>query len=85
MWSPVGPIWSVKYINFGQKLPIWTVHHTFQESRHPEFTKNSYYVLPPEGSQKKVSAKFQTKLKKFYVVLENPAIDLFTQSQHYFS
>ena len=54
--SPFGPFWSVKYLNFGQKLPIWTAHHTFLESRHPEVTKNPYYVFSPKGSQKKVSA-----------------------------
>ena len=37
---PFSPFWSVKYLNF----------------RHPEVTKNPYYVLPPERSQKKVSA-----------------------------
>ena len=26
------PQWSVKYLNFGQKLLIWTTHHTFLES-----------------------------------------------------
>ena len=52
------PLWSVlvcKISQFGQKLPIRTAHHTFLESRHPETTKNPYYVLFPEGSQKKVS------------------------------
>ena len=51
-------LWSivVKYFNFEQKLPIGTVHHIFLESRHPEVTKNSYYVLYPKGIQKKVSA-----------------------------
>ena len=44
-----GLFWSVKYLNFGQKLPIRTAHHTFLESRHPEVTKNSYYVLIPQG------------------------------------
>ena len=53
---PFGLFWSVKYLNFGQKLPIRTTHHTFLESRHPEVTKNPYYVLSPKGSQKKVSA-----------------------------
>ena len=24
-----GPFWSVKYLNFGQELPIWTAHHIF--------------------------------------------------------
>ena len=52
---PVGPFWSVKYRNFGQKLPIWRAHHTFLESRHREVTKNSYYILSPEGTQEKVS------------------------------
>ena len=51
-----GPFWSVKYLNFGRKLPIQTIHHTFLECRHPEVTKNPYYVLSPKGSQKKVSA-----------------------------
>ena len=48
-----GPFLSVKCCNFGQKLPIRTAHHTFLESRHPEITKIPYYVLFPEGSQKK--------------------------------
>ena len=56
MWSPFDPFWSVKYLNFGQKLPTRTVHFTFLESRHPEISKNPYYVLFPEGSQEKVSA-----------------------------
>ena len=54
--SPFGSFWSVKCLNFGQKPPIRTAHHTFLESRHPEVTKNPYYVLSPEGSQKKISA-----------------------------
>ena len=48
-----GPFCSVKYLNFEPKLPIWTAHHIFLESRHPEVTKNPCYVLSPEGSQKK--------------------------------
>ena len=48
-----GLFWSVKYLNFGQKLTIRTTHDTFLESRHPEVTKNPYYVSSPEGSQKK--------------------------------
>ena len=35
---PFGSFWSVKYLNFGQKLPIQTAYHTFLESRHPEVT-----------------------------------------------
>ena len=38
---PFGLFCSVKYI-FDQKLQIWTAHHTFLESRHPEVTKNLY-------------------------------------------
>ena len=53
---PFGLFWSVKYLNFGQKLPIQTADHTFQESRHPEVTKNPYHVLSLKGSQKKISA-----------------------------
>ena len=30
---------------FLQKLLIWTAHHTFPGRRHPEVTKNLYYVL----------------------------------------
>ena len=52
---PFSPFWSVKYLNFGKKLPIWTAHHTFLESRHLEVTKDPYYVFSTEGSQKKVS------------------------------
>ena len=37
---------------FGQKLPIWTAHHTFPESRHPEVTKNLCYVLSTRRSQR---------------------------------
>ena len=44
------PILNKNYIE------IRTAHHIFLESRHPEVTKNPYYVLSPKGSQKKVSA-----------------------------
>ena len=50
---PLVPLVSVKDPNFGQKLPIWIVHHTFLESRYAEVTKNSYYVFFPEGEPKK--------------------------------
>ena len=53
---PLAHFWSVKCIIFGQNLPIRTAHHTFLESRDPEFNKNLYYILSPEGSQKKLSA-----------------------------
>ena len=62
MWS-FGPFWSVKYLNFGKKLPIRTAHHTFLESKHPEVTKNPYYVLSPEGSQKKGISSWTNKKK----------------------
>ena len=48
---PFGPFWSVKYLNFWQKLSIQTVHHTFLESRRAVVTKNQYYVLSTHWSQ----------------------------------
>ena len=50
---PFGPFWSVKYLNFGQKLLVWTIHHTFLEIRHTGVTKNPYYVLIPSGAKKR--------------------------------
>ena len=47
--------WSAKYLNFGQRLPIQTAHHTLLESSHPEVTKYPCYVLW-SGEPKKVSA-----------------------------
>ena len=44
-YEGVGHFWSVKYLNFGPKLPIRTAHHTFLQSRHPEVAKNQFYVL----------------------------------------
>ena len=55
MW-PIDPFWYAKYLSFEEKLPIWTTHHTFLESRPPDVTKNPYYVLTPDGCEKKVSA-----------------------------
>ena len=49
--APFGPFWSVKYLVF--KLPIQTAHLTVLERGQPEVTKNPYFVLSPEGSQKK--------------------------------
>ena len=51
MWFPRWSILVVKYLNFCQKLPIQTVHHIFLEIRHPEVTKNLYYVLSSRRSQ----------------------------------
>ena len=48
-----GLLWSVKYLNFGEKLSIRTVHHAFLESRHPKVTKNPYYVSSPKGEPEK--------------------------------
>ena len=60
---PFGSFWSVRYLNLGQKLPIRTTNHTFIESRHPEGTKNPYYVLYTEWSQKKgISSWTMTEL-----------------------
>ena len=50
---PFGPFCSAKYLNIEQKLLIRTVYHTFLESKHPEVTKNPYYVLFLEGSKKR--------------------------------
>ena len=53
MKSLFDSFWSIKYSNFGQKLPIRIAHHTFLERRHTEVTKNSYFVLSPKGEPKK--------------------------------
>ena len=51
-----GSFWFLKYLNFGQKVPIRIAHYTFLERRHPEVLKNLHYVLFPDERQKKVSA-----------------------------
>ena len=48
---------------FCQKLPIRTAYHTFLESKHPEVTKNLYYVLSTCRSQ---SVIFRLQLMDFY-------------------
>ena len=55
--SPPPPFSPLKYLNFGEKLLMRTANHTLQESRHPEVTKNQYYILSSEGRQKKLSAR----------------------------
>ena len=40
-----GPFWSVKYLNFGQKLPFRTAHHTFLERR-------QFMFCSPVGAKK---------------------------------
>ena len=47
---PFDPFWFVKFCNSQQKLPIWKVHHTFIESKHPEVAKNPCYLLSPKES-----------------------------------
>ena len=46
------PFWSLKYLNFGQKLPIWIASHTFLTLR----LLKIYVMFCPQGSRKKVSA-----------------------------
>ena len=48
-----GPaLWSILVCKIPQ---LRTAHHISLESRRPEATKNSYYVLSTEGGQKKLS------------------------------
>ena len=56
MVSPFGLFWFVKHLNFGKSYQIDSPSY-FLESRHPEVTKNPYYVLSPKGRQKKVKAQ----------------------------
>ena len=51
-----GLFWSAKYLNFQQKLPIWTTHHICLESRQPEVIKVHIMFCPPRGAKKKVSS-----------------------------
>ena len=64
MWSPLGPFWSVKYLNLDQKLLIRTAHHIFQESRHPEITKIHIMFCPLRGAKKGISS--WTNIPKYY-------------------
>ena len=51
------------------KIPqIWTTHRTFLERRHPEVTKNRYYFVSSEWSQKKVSAHGLVTLSGIVVI-----------------
>ena len=58
--TPFGPFWSVKYLNFRRNLPIQTANHTFLENKHPEVTKNLYYVSFPKESQRKSISSWTT-------------------------
>ena len=44
--SPFCPSWSVKFLNIGQKQPIWTSHQV-------GVPKDAYFVFVTEGSQKR--------------------------------
>ena len=74
-----GPFWSIKYLNLGQKLPIRTAHHIFLESRHPEVTKNLYYVLSTCWSQILIflGSRSWTKLSRsiFKIFQSNPQLN----------
>ena len=61
----VGPLWSILVCKIPQ---IWTTHHTFLESRHPEVTKNRYYFFSSEWSQKKISAHGLVTLSGIVVI-----------------
>ena len=67
----LGSFWSVKYLNFGQRLSISTAHHTFLESRHPEVGENPYYVLSPEGSQKKDTSSWTINITKIFHLINS--------------
>ena len=41
----LGPFWSVKYLNFGQKLLFRTAHDTFLASRHPLLSRHPLFYL----------------------------------------
>ena len=36
-------------------LPIWTTHHTFVESKHPEVAKKLMLCFVPRGEQKETA------------------------------
>ena len=49
---PFGSSWSVKYLNFWPRATDSdSSSHFFLETRHPEVTKNLYYVLSTQRSQ----------------------------------
>ena len=52
---PFGPFWSIKYLNFGKKLPIQTPIILFKKVD-TDVTKSPCYVLISKENQKKVSA-----------------------------
>ena len=65
--SSSGPSFNPKYPTFGWKLTSRIAHQIFLELRHPDVTKNSYYVLSPKGSQKRyqlIDLKKRNELEK---------------------
>ena len=66
---PFGSSWSVKCLNFWEKLTIWTVHHTFLENRHPKVTENPCFVLSPMWAVKEGISSWTT-FKEFFWNLE---------------
>ena len=52
------PFWSVKYLNFWQRLPIRTTHHTFLEHKHPEVIHIMF--CPPREAKKKKKKKISS-------------------------
>ena len=61
---PFGLFWSVKYFNFGQKLPIRTAHHTFLEIRHPGLLKIHIIFCPLKGAKKGISSWTNTSVQR---------------------
>ena len=70
---PFDPFSSVKYLNFGQKPPVGTAHHTFLESRHPEVTTNPYYIMFPKGRQKRYQLMYCKCHKHAQQLIQNLA------------
>ena len=57
------PFWSVKYLNFWQRPPIRTTHHTFLEHKHPEVINIMFW--PPRGAKKKKKNQLMDYRKRF--------------------
>ena len=78
MWSPFGIFWSVKYLNFEQKLPIRIAQHIFLGSRQPEVTitvNNAF--CPPRVAKKGISLWTNTSVQMcLYPLFQN-------QSSHF--
>ena len=66
MWSLLWSILVCKIPKFWEKAADLDNPSYFLESRHPEVTKNSHYVLSSEESQKMVTTH---RLKKDWLLL----------------